>query len=142
MQIAFTKWGKIGSDVRALGENYAQRIQCYLPCSLVILKDRQKIEKTAKEARWIWVALDEDGKQFSSTELAQQIQTWKDDPGVGGIRFLIGGPYGLNAQIRSLCKQKWSLSKGTLPSELAWMVAIEQVYRSLSILAHSPYHHG
>jgi 23S rRNA (pseudouridine1915-N3)-methyltransferase len=57
----------------------------------------------------------------------------------GDLAFVIGGPDGLDAVLRS---QGRALSFGalTLPHQLVRVLLLEQVYRALTILAGHPYH--
>ena len=83
-----------------------------------------------------YVLLDERGRQMSSVEFARFIE------GSGGGRFVIGGAYGVSAEVREKAAVTLSLSKMTLPHELARAVLVEQIYRGLSIIAGKGYHHA
>ena len=87
------------------------------------------------------VLLDERGKQFDSQGFASQIQVWIDDPRVKTLTFLIGPPYGFDDVTRATAKSTWSLSTLTMPSDLAWLMCWEQLYRGMTILKGMPYHH-
>lgn len=87
------------------------------------------------------IVLDEKGTEWSSRDLADRIRTWKDDPAIKTVCFFIGGPFGAPPTILDSAHLRWSLSKATLSADVAWLVFAEQIYRSLSILAGSPYHH-
>ncbi len=84
------------------------------------------------------VALDEQGKTWTSVELAQQLQYWLrlGKP----TALLIGGPDGLAKECLQRAQQCWSLSSLTLPHGLARLLVVEQLYRAQSILANHPYH--
>lgn len=90
-------------------------------------------------AGWTVVALDEHGEQPSSTKLAARIGRWRDE-GVGGVALLIGSARGIGRLAVERAQFRWSLSRLTLPHELAAVVAVEQVYRALMILAGRTYH--
>jgi 23S rRNA (pseudouridine1915-N3)-methyltransferase len=89
----------------------------------------------------IIVALDERGKELSSPQLAQWMQERFDDSFVKQLSFVIGGPYGLHEDVRRQADLVWSLAKGVYPSDLAWVMVWEQLYRASSILRNSSYHH-
>jgi 23S rRNA (pseudouridine1915-N3)-methyltransferase len=55
--------------------------------------------------------------------------------------LLIGGAYGVTDNVKKKAKQTWSLSNLVFPHQLVRLIVAEQVYRSFSILNHSPYHH-
>jgi len=84
--------------------------------------------------------LDERGKQHSSEEFAAQLGALRDQ-GVQRFVFLIGGAYGFSPEMRA-AYPLISLSKMTLPHDLARLFLAEQLYRALHILSGGKYHHG
>lgn len=137
-------------EVRSLVETYLERMKPLAPVESLELKE-QDVETLQALTRRLpivekagthLVVLEEKGKEWSSMDLASQFKKWSDDPGIKQLVFLIGGPYGLPTEIRDAAKVKWSLSKGTLPGDLAWLVTVEQIYRAYSILKGTGYHHG
>lgn len=88
----------------------------------------------------ILVALDENGKQWSSVELAGFIQQ-KANESAKNIIFLIGGAYGLHKNILVRCNHKWSLSKLVFPHQLVRLILAEQIYRACTIIRNEKYHH-
>jgi 23S rRNA (pseudouridine1915-N3)-methyltransferase len=87
------------------------------------------------------ILLDERGKDLSSPELAQFIQLKMDHGQTKTLSFVIGGPYGISDELRQRADFVWRLSKGVFPSDLAWVMVWEQLYRAASILRGTPYHH-
>lgn len=84
------------------------------------------------------IALDKDGKAFSSEELAmffEQIATHESQ-----WCFIIGGPDGIHPSVLEKCHYKWSLSRLTFPHPLARVMVLEASYRALSISKNHPYH--
>ena len=80
-----------------------------------------------------------DGKQRSSEGLSQRI----DDLGLGGmgeIVFVIGGSYGVSADVRARADETLSFGLITLPHNLARVVLLEQLYRACKISRGEPYH--
>lgn len=149
MKIQIIKVGKpTSSEVRTLANKYVTRLQPFSPVEMVEWKETDlavegkgsKVASLKGSGRFL-VALDERGKQWESKEFAQKIRGWSDDPGIKQLAFLIGGPYGLGDKIREDANVLWGLSKGTLPSDLAWVLACEQIYRAFTILKGMPYHH-
>ncbi|MGR8980740.1 MAG: 23S rRNA (pseudouridine(1915)-N(3))-methyltransferase RlmH [Gammaproteobacteria bacterium] len=84
------------------------------------------------------VALDVDGKSWSTAELASILKRWLDSG--RNIVLLVGGPEGLSDSAKSRAKESWSLSKLTFPHPLVRILVAEQIYRAWSILHHHPYH--
>jgi 23S rRNA (pseudouridine1915-N3)-methyltransferase len=84
------------------------------------------------------VALDERGKELSTTGLALQIETWMQEH--GPVVFLIGGADGLDPALKKAAALQLRLSGMTLPHGLARVLLAEQLYRALSIIGGHPYH--
>jgi len=84
------------------------------------------------------IALDERGKQWSTEELAGQLELWMREE--HGVCFLIGGPDGLSQECRQQAQNLWSLGRLTLPHPMVRAILAEQIYRAWSITRHHPYH--
>jgi 23S rRNA (pseudouridine1915-N3)-methyltransferase len=84
------------------------------------------------------VALDIAGKSMST----EQVSVWLAERlrDSRPLALLIGGPDGLAPSCRERADFTWSLSPLTLPHALARVVAAEQIYRAMSLLAGHPYH--
>ncbi|MFT6102186.1 MAG: 23S rRNA (pseudouridine1915-N3)-methyltransferase [Granulosicoccus sp.] len=84
------------------------------------------------------IALDVEGKSWSTEQLSQQMQDWQM---LGSnVALLVGGPDGLAQGCLDKADQKWSLSALTLPHPLVRVLLSEQLYRGWSILKNHPYH--
>ena len=84
------------------------------------------------------IALDGDGRTFSSEALAKQLAQWRE---LGtDLAFLIGGPDGLAPVCLATAQLKISLGPMTLPHALVRIVLAEQLFRAHSILTNHPYH--
>lgn len=84
------------------------------------------------------VVMDIQGKTFSSSELAKQIDLIQQKS--SQFVFIIGSSNGLDDAIRNLAKEKWSFSPLTFPHQLFRLMLLEQLYRSMTILKGHPYH--
>jgi 23S rRNA (pseudouridine1915-N3)-methyltransferase len=84
------------------------------------------------------IALDVDGRQWSTAQLAQQLEQWL--PAGQDVALLVGGPEGLAPQCLERAQQRWSLSALTLPHPLVRVVVAEQLYRAWTIIKGHPYH--
>ncbi len=86
------------------------------------------------------VLLDEHGKEFRSIEFAQWVER-KMQTVNKRLIFIIGGPYGFAPSVYQTASEKISLSKMTFSHQMIRLIFVEQLYRALSIINHSPYHH-
>ena len=91
---------------------------------------RAAIPKQAKK-----IALCIEGKQISSTELAELFVN-DSRP----ICFIIGSSFGLDENLKRECELKLSMSKMTFPHMLARVMLAEQVYRANAINNGKKYH--
>jgi 23S rRNA (pseudouridine1915-N3)-methyltransferase len=84
------------------------------------------------------VVLDERGDRLRTLDLADRLQKWQ---GLGQeVGLVIGGPDGLDPDLRGLAHERIRLSDLTLPHAMVRVLLIEQLYRAWSVLAHHPYH--
>jgi 23S rRNA (pseudouridine1915-N3)-methyltransferase len=83
--------------------------------------------------------LDKGGRRCSSEELARTIA----EAGESGeeITFVVGGAAGLSPEVLAKTNKKISLSEMTFTHEMARVILLEQVYRSMTILAGKKYHY-
>lgn len=86
-----------------------------------------------------FIALDEHGKNISSTDFACLIKQQADE-GQRSMSFAIGGPDGHGKELLQKANMRLSLSKMTLPHGLARVFLIEQIYRAITISSGHPYH--
>lgn len=102
-----------------------------------VRKETQLIEAAIPKNSWC-VALDERGKSWSTRQLSEQLDSWQH---MGkDVVMLIGGPDGLDSELRARCDQQWCLSPLTLPHAMVRVLVAEQLYRAHSILTNHPYH--
>jgi 23S rRNA (pseudouridine1915-N3)-methyltransferase len=87
------------------------------------------------------VALDERGKEMDSVRLADFLQL-RANESTRRLVFLIGGAYGIDAQVLRRANLVWSLSKLTFPHQLVRLILTEQLYRACTILRNEKYHHA
>lgn len=84
------------------------------------------------------VALDEQGTEWNTVQLAEQLKNWLAQG--RGIALYLGGPDGLADECKAAADRLWSLSRLTLPHPLVRVVVAEQLYRAWSLLKNHPYH--
>jgi 23S rRNA (pseudouridine1915-N3)-methyltransferase len=146
MEITLLKISKPALDVRPLVETYIKRMSAFTKIQSVEWKDEkgailcERLSKYAKPGHAI-ILVDERGKEFDSIDFSKQLGKWMDDPGIKGLIFVIGGPFGFPEEIHKLAKQKITLSSFTLQGDLAWVVLAEQLYRAFTLLKNIEYHH-
>jgi 23S rRNA (pseudouridine1915-N3)-methyltransferase len=85
------------------------------------------------------VALDERGTSPTSEAWAADIGQIRD-AAHGAYVVVIGGPDGLSPSLRAKATRVISFGAMTWPHQLVRVMAGEQLYRALSILAGHPYH--
>lgn len=101
-------------------------------------KEGDRIQSAIKDDMHV-IALAIEGKQLSSTELADKI----DKLGISGrssIAFVIGGSLGLDERVLKRADFKLSFSPMTFPHQLMRVILLEQIYRAYRIIAGEPYH--
>lgn len=106
---------------------------------VVLEKEGLLLEKFFRE-RDRCVLLDESGDHFKSTEFARWIQN-ETTTCPGRLIFVIGGPFGVSADLHERASKKLALSRMTFPHDLCVLILMEQLYRAFSILAGTAYHH-
>lgn len=84
------------------------------------------------------IVLDERGKPLTTHELGDLIK--KAQQQCAKIAFLIGGPDGLDPNLKSACDDQLRLSSMTLPHGLVRVLLAEQLYRVWSVTKNHPYH--
>ena len=135
--------------LRALIEDYAERLSHFVRCEVTELKELGRTDKTGidKETRRIsdalrpgslTVLLDPEGTEWTSHELAAQVKSWEGS-GVKEVAFVIGGPNGFGPELIKRADKRWSLSRLTLTHEMARVLLFEQLYRAFTIVHGLPY---
>jgi 23S rRNA (pseudouridine1915-N3)-methyltransferase len=85
------------------------------------------------------VLLDSHGENLDSVGFATQLAKWRAN-GRSAVVFLIGGADGLAASLREKAELRLSFGAATWPHQLVRVMLLEQLYRSMTILAGHPYH--
>ena len=87
------------------------------------------------------VALDESGESMDSLGFAGLVGAARDE-GAAGLALVVGGPDGLDPAFRRTAAHTIAFGAMTWPHQLVRIMAAEQVYRAVTILAGHPYHRG
>ena len=135
---------------RALINDYLKRLTHFVRCEITELREARGAETPAgidKDSKRIsdalrsgaiTVLLDPNGNEWSSRELAAQIERW-ESLGIKEVAFVVGGPNGVSSQLSSRAEKRWSLSRLTLTHEMARVFLLEQLYRAYTIIHGLPY---
>ncbi|HEY9459737.1 MAG TPA: 23S rRNA (pseudouridine(1915)-N(3))-methyltransferase RlmH [Paralcaligenes sp.] len=84
------------------------------------------------------IALDEHGRDMTTIDLTHELQAWRANG--QDIAILVGGPDGLDDQLKESCHGRWRLSSLTLPHAMVRVIVAEQLYRAWAIMTRHPYH--
>lgn len=155
MKIKIIVVGKTKEQFLQQGEQeFQRRLKPYCQLEQVIVKEEKIVSNKigqiikSKEAKRILaqltrgslsIALDREGDQFSSAELAEFLQQKMDD-GYGEVIFIIGGTLGLGEPVLNSAAKVLSLSKMTFTHEMSRLILLEQLYRAFTILKGTKYH--
>lgn len=135
-------------------EDYLQRIRHYISFDIEVIPELKNTKSLStgqikeKEGELIVkalqpgdvpVLLDERGKEFRSIEFATWIERKMHT--AKRLVFIIGGAYGFSQAVYQIAQEKISLSKMTFSHQMIRLIFTEQLYRAMSILNNSPYHH-
>ena len=85
--------------------------------------------------------LDERGENLESASLTGLIKGWRD-AGRPAAVFVIGGADGLAAELKERADLKLAFGAATWPHQFVRIMLLEQLYRTVTILAGHPYHRG
>jgi 23S rRNA (pseudouridine1915-N3)-methyltransferase len=150
MKLRFIWPGKTKDErLRSLIDEYTKRLSRFTRCEVVEVKESRTRDAAAinKESLRIFeaignssvaVLLDLNGREWSSQELASQVQRWENDA-VKELAIVIGGPEGLSPELRSRGDVRWRLTGLTLTHEMARVLVVEQLYRAYAINRGLPY---
>jgi len=118
-------------EANVLAQEYALRLGRYCRFEMRQIRDESA---AAGYNRALRVVLDPTGDQITSKALAALLEKAGRD-----VAFFVGGAEGFSEGFRAAADRLLSLSKMTLPHELARVVLVEQLYRAFTILNNHPY---
>jgi len=135
--------------------DYIERTKHFVPFNLEVIPELKNTKNLSmdqqkdKEGELILkafqpgdviVLLDEYGKEYRSLDFAYWVE--KKMANVSKrLVFVIGGPYGFSQAVYAAAHEKISLSKMTFSHQMVRLIFVEQLYRAMTILNGSPYHH-
>lgn len=146
MRLKLAWIGKTKSPaIQSLTDDYLKRIQRYADAEALQLPDESALlklrEKSGPRPAHAIILLDSRGRQLTSEEFAQFLQTHQDRS-PQPLVLAIGPADGFSDAARKSAIATLALGKMTLAHELARIVLLEQVYRAFTILKGHPYHTG
>lgn len=113
------------------------KVECVeLPDSDVAREGKMIMRELEKEKNSFVFVLSEEGKLFSTADLARKIAAIDRK-----MVFIIGGPFGIAPEVKAHADILWSLSPLTFTHEMARFLLCEQLYRMLNFNAGGSYHH-
>ncbi len=155
MRLRFLWAGRTRSaPIDALVEDYLGRIRHMVPCEVIETRDLARTRslkagalvraEAGEFARHLvpagtLVALDENGRQFSSAAFSRWLESAMQRGG-RSITFVIGGAEGLSPEISRKADLVLSMGAMTWTHEMSRVLVAEQVYRALCIQRGIPYH--
>ena len=101
-------------------------------------KEAERLLKYIRDDAYL-ITLEIKGKQLTSEELAQKIDTLGVQ-GTSHIIFVIGGSIGIGKAVLEKSDYALSFSKMTFPHQLMRVILLEQIYRGYRIMSGEPYH--
>lgn len=84
------------------------------------------------------VLLDERGTDLTSATLTERLRAWQRD--ARAVAIVIGGPDGVDPDLKAQADETLRLSSLTLPHALVRPLLAEQLYRAWTIASGHPYH--
>jgi len=151
MRVTVLAVGRLRPAFREAADEYLRRIRRYGPIDEVEVRDSGKAPSAAEAVRQegerlrgkipsgsYLVALDREGRGWSSDDLAGRLQRWREEG--RALTLVVGGAHGLGPDVLRQTNERWSLGPATLPHELARVVVYEQLYRAWTIIRGEPYH--
>lgn len=131
-------------------QEYQKRISRFAKINVIEIKEKTNLDNIQliieNESKDISSKLDltkaclfdVKGEMQSSEQLADFLKSWFNTN--SELNFIIGGSYGVSNSIKHTVSKKLSISKMTFPHRLFRVMALEQIYRALTILNNVNYH--
>jgi len=118
-----------------MAAEYAKRLGRYCDFEMREVRSEKALEQ---QVRAFKVVLDPAGRQMTSAEMAALVDR-NEQRAVHEMALLIGGADGLGDRVRQNADLLLSLSRLTMPHELARVVLVEQIYRAFTTVRGHPY---
>lgn len=141
MKIKIITTGEPKGSFAEIFNEYVKRISAFAKVEVIHLKEDENSEKKALDQmeKTFKIVMSEEGREFNSRSFADFLEK-REVSGQSEISFFIGGPDGHSQELKDQSDILMSMSKLTMPHDLAMVFLTETVYRSLSINNNHPYH--
>jgi 23S rRNA (pseudouridine1915-N3)-methyltransferase len=103
---------------------------------LILRREKDEILNKVKNRRFILIDLH--GKQMDSISFSKLVENGMLS---GELLFVIGGPLGIDDELRKKASLKISLSKMTFTHEFTLVILLEQLFRAFKIINNEKYHY-
>jgi 23S rRNA (pseudouridine1915-N3)-methyltransferase len=156
MKITLLQTGKTVEKFISDGvAEYSARIRKFIPFEIITIPDLKNTksmpveEQKQKEGKQILqaignedyvIVMDDKGEDYTTLEFAAQLQKIFLLPKKRAV-FVIGGPWGFSGEVYESADLKMSLSRLTFSHQLVRLLFAEQLYRVLTVIKGTPYHH-
>ena len=84
------------------------------------------------------VVLDERGTRLTTVQLSERMKVWMGDG--RDVALIVGGPDGLDAELKLSADETLRLSDLTLPHAFVRVWLAEALYRAWTVMVNHPYH--
>ncbi len=147
-KITIVAIGKTQQEFKEAENHYIKQIKSKIQLSILsplshlseqeqILKESILLQKSADNSE-LTVVLDSSGSELSSSNFSDRLQSWSRN--AKSISFIIGGSHGISDTVKKNADFILSMSKFTMPHQIARILLLEQIYRAETIAAGGKYH--
>lgn len=143
--VCLTVGKKHNPELVAAIEHYEKRLKPYVDFSFDYVQPSDKETESEKlllriKSDDFVILLDERGTQLNNLQLAHEFERAQNHS-VKRCIIIIGGAYGVNADVFKRSNYTMSISKLVFPHQLVRLLVVEQLYRSFNYNAGGNYHH-
>ncbi|WP_341758554.1 23S rRNA (pseudouridine(1915)-N(3))-methyltransferase RlmH [Candidatus Tisiphia endosymbiont of Ditula angustiorana] len=147
-QIQIISVGKLNNYYQPIARDYQKLIKYNIKSTEIsyskklppeqIKQFEGKLIKEFLEEKSYKIVLNIIGQSYTSHEFTKLIENNLQSG--ENIQFIIGGAFGLDKTILEQANINLSLSKMTMPHQMAKIILLEQIYRTQTIIENHPYH--
>ncbi len=153
MKISVIVLGKLKSFASIAVDEYLKMLQGYVKVEVIQMKavtysqskrdERLLNQQTLQVLNHLKdeyvVLLDERGKEYDSIMFSKHFEELLSK--AKDLVFIVGGPFGVNEELKKRANELFSLSKLTFTHQLAVVILLEQLLRAFKIINGEKYHY-